>query len=193
MQDFDDGKGTWPRSLLDAVKRADKMPTLKRVVLIWVVRNVSTANAFTRELEMVADANAHAMAHSGILEQGMTAHGSRKYDVRIYVTNTQNPTDTVAARDLEANLGARAPSTNGGGAGNGKVIAKVGAQLQGRPNFEEIFAQVQKDESGHGSVGVFSCGPTAMMNDVQRAVAKANGRSRGSLPDFHLHEETYEW
>ena len=65
----------------------------------------------------------------------------------------------------------------------------------GRPDFAELLAQ-SKTASGtkvvvsgeQTVIGVYACGPKAMMQSVREAVQRASS----SGTKFYLHEETYE-
>lgn len=58
----------------------------------------------------------------------------------------------------------------------------------GRPNFANLFEQMQKAHSTTSKIGVFSCGPPAMTLNVDDGAREANKREG---PRFHHHFENF--
>ncbi|KHJ78525.1 hypothetical protein OESDEN_21853 [Oesophagostomum dentatum] len=59
----------------------------------------------------------------------------------------------------------------------------------GRPNFEAFFSYMQNIHSDTPDIGVFSCGPSSLNDQISSACARAN-RARNA-PSFSHRFETF--
>lgn len=77
---------------------------------------------------------------------------------------------------------------------SGLSKALSGAHIRaGRPDIAELLSQASASTSGTGAIGVYVCGPAAMIDGTDSAVRASNKGAGGRNNKMILHAETFEW
>ena len=167
-------------TIADCIARAEQMPTIKRVVLLWAVRSAELVAAFQPEFDAIKAANDKAAGGAKI-----------DFDVRLFFTGTAAiqvvPNKKIDAA-LEAGQAKAQQQQQQGEAGQHPAVRST---EYGRPDFGAALAKVQADtqKAGDRFMGVMSCGPESLMRGVYGAVSDCNKRGGVAV---HLHQETFE-
>ena len=177
-------KGERGRSIEPDEKQLESgIPSLR---IILATRDTSSRIWFLRAVgELLSRYSAH--------------YPSSNINVQVYLTGeadqTADSSKIVADVTIESDFGSSSENINVKPEDQ-KAISIPGKELCGRPGLPLIIAE----ESAHAaelgqSLGVFTCGPTSMQNDVRNAVAEENlkllaGKRSGEV---YLHLEHFSW